>query len=140
MKMKKKNIKHFVVAISIILMMPMVSMASVTIKGKLVGVNSLTKSIMTPIDSNDPRIALEPDFVILTEDGEYYLIPNVPRKIKERNIYKKVKVVGVVNEKYRSIEADEFHVKKRIKYKIQWTKEQWEREKMRIYDDFTNLR
>ena len=137
----KRIIKiQIAVTISIIFLMPILSLASVTIKGKLVGVSSLIEGGITPVDRNDPRVAWEPDFVILTENGEYYLIPNVPREVKSENIYRKVKVIGKVDEKYSSINAEEFHVKKRVIYKLKWTQKDWEREQIRLYDDYTNVR
>ena len=136
--MKRINLIKIVVTISIFLMVPIVSIASVTIKGKIVGVNSLTEGGMTPVDSNDPRMAFEPDFVIITDTGDYYLIPNVPREVKAESIYKKVKVVGEVNEKYRSIEADEFYVKKRITFKIKWNKIEWERKEKMLFEAWIN--
>jgi hypothetical protein len=136
--MKRINLIKIVVTISIIVMVPILSIASVTIKGKIVGVNSLTEGGMTPVDSNDPRMALEPDFVMITDTGDYYLIPNVPREVKAKSIYKKVKVIGEVNERYKSIEADEFYVKKRLTFKIKWTKNKWERKQKLLFDAWIN--
>lgn len=119
--MKWKNIIKFLATVSIITFIPMASIAMETIKGKIVGFNSIISGKETPIDINDPHLDLEPDFVILMSNGDHYLVPNVPKEVKKKYYYQTVKVTGTINAKYRSIEADEFKVKKRKKYKTVWT-------------------
>ena len=44
--------------------------------------------------NDDNHIALEPDFVLVMPNGEYYFMPNLPRGVKARHAYKKVRVHG----------------------------------------------
>jgi len=44
--------------------------------------------------NDDNHIALEPDFVLVMPDGEYYFMPNITRGIKARHAYKNVRVHG----------------------------------------------
>ncbi len=44
--------------------------------------------------NDDNHIALEPDFVLVMPDGEYYFMPNIGRAVKARHAYKKVRVHG----------------------------------------------
>ena len=44
--------------------------------------------------NDDNHIALEPDFVLVLPDGEYYFMPNVYRSVKARHAYKNVRVHG----------------------------------------------
>jgi hypothetical protein len=78
-----------------------------------------------PTGIDDPHIDLEPDFVILLSDGSHFLIPNMPVEVKKKYIYKKVKINGKVNFEHRSIEAEEFKVKGRLKYKTVWTNREY---------------
>ena len=45
------------------------------------------------VDS-DKFIAMEPDFVLVMPNGEYYFIPNISRTVKVRHAYRKVVVQG----------------------------------------------
>ena len=44
--------------------------------------------------NDDNHIALEPDFVFVLPDGQYYFMPNIGRAVKARHAYKKVRVHG----------------------------------------------
>jgi hypothetical protein len=44
--------------------------------------------------NDDNHIALEADFVLVMEDGEYYFMPNVYRSVKARHANKRVRVHG----------------------------------------------
>ena len=119
--MKWKNIIKFLATVTIITFIPIASIAMETIKGKIVGFNSIIHGKESPTDVNDPHIDLEPDFVILMSNGDHYLIPNVPLRVKKKYIYQSVKITGNINFKHRSIEADEFKVRGKRKFKVVWT-------------------
>ena len=44
--------------------------------------------------NDDNHISLEPDFVFVMPNGEYYFIPNLPRDVKTRHAYEKVRIHG----------------------------------------------
>ena len=44
--------------------------------------------------NDDNHIALEPDFVLVMPNGEYYFMPNLARAVKARHAYKKVRIHG----------------------------------------------
>jgi len=44
--------------------------------------------------NDDNHIALEPDFVLVMPNGEYYFMPNLPRDVKTRHAYEKVRIHG----------------------------------------------
>ena len=44
--------------------------------------------------NDDNHIALEPDFVLVMPNGEYYFMPNLNRGIKARHAYKNVRIHG----------------------------------------------
>ena len=44
--------------------------------------------------NDDNHIALEPDFVLVMPNGEYYFMPNLNRSVKARHAYKKVRIHG----------------------------------------------
>ena len=44
--------------------------------------------------NKDKFIAMEPDFVLVMPNGEYYFIPNLNRSVKVRHAYRKVVIQG----------------------------------------------
>jgi hypothetical protein len=44
--------------------------------------------------NDDNHIALEPDFVFVMPNGDYYFMPNLPRDVKTRHAYEKVLIHG----------------------------------------------
>jgi hypothetical protein len=44
--------------------------------------------------NDDNHIALEPDFVLVLPNGDYYFMPNLARAVKARHAYKKVRIHG----------------------------------------------
>ena len=131
--MKRNIIRNMLGIIILILFIPMISSASEIVTGKIVGINSLTNGKEAPIDADDPHVALEPDFVIRTSEGDHYLIPLIPRVLKVRYLYQTVKVTGDINKEYKSITVDKLQVKKKEKYKTIWNKKRWEEEQAYLY-------
>ncbi len=78
--------------------------------GTVQGLQCVTTGKTCPIGKEDPVIAAERVFVVLTAEGDYYLVPNLDRAIMARNITEQVKVTGTINKKYRSITAKTFQV------------------------------
>ncbi len=135
--MKRKLINNILLIISIIFFLPMISNASETIKGKIVGFNSLIHGKEAPTGIDDPHISLEPDFVILLSDGSHYLIPNLPMEVKRKYIYKSVKITGDVNVEHRSIEAEKMKVRGKRKFKTVWTNKEYKRRQEQINQGWT---
>lgn len=130
----KRYIKGKVLtAFFIFLFLPMISNASETVTGTIVGFNSLIHGKESPIDSDDPHVDLEPDFVIQTSEGDHYLIPLIPRRLKVKYLYQTVKVTGDIIKKDRSISVDEFKIKKGEQFISAWTKGEWEEEQREIH-------
>lgn len=117
----KKNYLMLVVFVVISVMMSsMVSYAEMkTIEGKITGLNCVLFNYTCPIDKADPMLSIEKEFVLVTADGEYYLMPNIGLGLKARYALEVVEVVGDVNPRYKAI-----MVKKLIvKGKVVWTPE-----------------
>ncbi len=56
-----------------------------TISGKLNGHHCAHEGMTCPIDKLDPHVTLEADFVLMVNDG-YYFLPNLPRDTKVRHL------------------------------------------------------
>jgi hypothetical protein len=65
-------------------------------KVELVGVIKGAKCTHYQVEcyNDDNHIALEPDFVLVMPNGEYYFMPNLNRSIKARHAYKNVRIHG----------------------------------------------
>ena len=92
--------------------------------GSVQGLQCVTTGKTCPIGKEDPVIAAERVFVVLTAEGDYYFVPNLDRAIMARNITEQVKVTGTINKKYRSITAQTFQVwQDDGKWKKTWSEE-----------------
>ena len=80
--------------------------APATVEGTISGYTCVVLGKACPVDQEDPVIAAEQVFVVVKADGTYFLVPNIDRAVLARHITEKVRVTGVVDEKYKSIKAD----------------------------------
>ena len=106
-----------------------------TKEGTITGLACATVGYTCPIDQADPMVAVERDFVLLQDDGKWYIMPNLDRSVKARHVLNKAKVKGLVDETYRSIDVEELIVNGRVVWsmaaqrEIQERLEQLERER-----------
>jgi len=126
---KNSIIKKFVlVAIAIVTLGAGNALAS-TVEGTVQGFNCVVNKSICPTDNQDPHIAAESNFVVLSNDKNYFFVPNLDRAILARYFAKKVRVEGKAHERFNSIDANEFKVLQNNKWKTVWTKEQEMRER-----------
>jgi len=109
--MKRKYIITLLSAIALVFTISVTADAATSVTGWIQGFNCVRHGHQCPIDTLDPHLMLEPDFVLLLDDGDYYLLPNVARIVKAKYVHKSVKVTGDVISKYKSIEVDKLEVK-----------------------------
>jgi len=109
-KRQKRTVLGFVCAA--LLMTPVLSFAA-QIEGVVKGLNCTVKGISCPIDKQDPVIATERTFVIFTDSGAYYLVPNLDRAVLARHFDENIRLTGKVNQKYKTITADTLQVKQK---------------------------
>jgi len=126
--MKLKKLINILAIICITIFMPMLSIASETIKGKIVGFNSLTDSVKAPAGIGDSKNDLEPDIVFLITDNSHYLISNMPSEVKKIYISKSVKIIGNINDKHHFIEAEELKVKGRARFNTVWEDKEYKQQ------------
>ena len=65
---------------------------SVKLEGEIRGAKCT--HFQTECYNDDNHIALEPDFVLVLPNGDYYFMPNLARAVKARHAYKKVRIHG----------------------------------------------
>jgi hypothetical protein len=120
--------------VSALLMLPLMAQAAERIEGKMNGLQCAITGYVCPIDEKDPMIALESDFVVQQADGEYYIIPNIDRAIKAKYFLDEVAVVGDVNERYKSVTADELLVRQPDgTYQQVWSVQREQRQREQLY-------
>lgn len=81
-----------------------------TVSGKLVGVSCASHGEMCPTDKLDPHLVLEPDFVLVKDDGSFVFLPNLPRAVKVRYVLQQIMVQGEHNSKYNIVKVNEMKV------------------------------
>ena len=88
--------KVFCLAVLLFMMALSASLAIAGEKVKLEGEIRGAKCTHYQVEcyNDDNHIALEPDFVFVLPDGQYYFMPNIGRAVKARHAYKNVRVHG----------------------------------------------
>jgi hypothetical protein len=114
--------KVLLTALLVVLMAPVWVMAG-QVEGTIQGFSCVVQGKACPIDREDPLVTFERNFVVLTFNGDYYLIPNLDRAILARHLRERVRIKGIINKKYRSIEAEKLEVWKGSAWKTTWSKE-----------------
>ena len=128
MKGLKNNLATVLLAGILLCSLPLAASAAMETKtGTIAGLTCATVGYTCPIDQSDPMLALERDFVLVVESGDFYLMPNLDRGIKARHVLKEVTVKGLVNEKYRSIDVVELIIDGRTVWSLEMEREMRER-------------
>jgi hypothetical protein len=123
--MKKKA---FVILVALLLF-PALAMGG-QVEGSIQGLTCIVHGITCPIGKEDVIAALETNFVLYTEDGTAYAIPNIRHHILARYLNKTVRVTGDVNEERKSIYAQKMEAKEADTWQTTWS-EAMEREALR---------
>ena len=123
----------FAIPMLTLLTLPSIVMAD-TFSGKLNGHGCAHAGTTCPVDRLDPHLALESDFVLQKDDGDYYFLTDMPTSVKRRHALAIVKVDGKLNEKYGAINVNEFRVKKGDSYKLMWSKAMQKKERESLED------
>ena len=76
-------------------------------EGTIQGLTCVTEGKVCPVGQEDPMVALEENFVLLTENDSWYMLPNVSTNILVRHINSKVMVEGSKSPQYNAIRVDE---------------------------------
>jgi hypothetical protein len=90
----RKVFKALSVAVAIALAFPVVAFSQDKFEGKIQGASYVFNQTVQPIKSDDPKVRIERDFVLLASDGSVYFLPNVPRSMKIKAVNKEVRVYG----------------------------------------------
>ena len=137
--MKRNILLTLVLVIALALVAPVGAYAAKNFEGWMQGFNCVTHGHKCPIDTLDPHIMLESDFVLLLNDGDYFLLPNIARIVKAKYVHKAIRVIGNVNSKYKSIDVDQLQVKDGSSFKTVWSKkmmmEEWEKRRKEFYGE-----
>ncbi|MCK5097134.1 MAG: hypothetical protein KAR45_03485 [Desulfobacteraceae bacterium] len=69
---------------------------STQINGTIQGASYVINHTAQPMSGDDPKVALERDFVLQCDDGSYYFLPNLTRGLKSKLINQEVTISGEV--------------------------------------------
>jgi len=128
MKRFRRNLGSALIAGIFMLMLPLTASAAMeTVTGKIQGLTCVTAGYICPIDQADPMVALERDFVLTVESGDFYLLPNLDRALKARYVLQEVTVKGFMDEKYRSMDVAELIVDGKVVWSLEREREMRER-------------
>jgi len=121
----KKSSRFFMV-IFVLVSLPAWAMAG-PVEGSIQGLTCVTLGKLCPVDKEDPMIAAERIFVVLTKDNNYYFVPNLDRAILARHINQMVRVTGEISSKYKAIDAEKLEVFREDAWRTTWSSK-WQEE------------
>ena len=99
-----KKVIPFIVVLLTVSFFSVAAMAA-SIEGSVQGFTCVTQGKVCPVGQEDPMIAAENVFVVLTASKKFYFVPNLDRGIMARHINEKVKVDGKMSATYNAITA-----------------------------------
>jgi hypothetical protein len=102
-------------------------------EGSIQGLMCVTEGQVCPVGMEDALIATESTFVLLTDDGTWYMLPNLDRGILARHINQRVLVEGDKGERYNAITVDVLKVWQKGRWRVAWSLEMQQRLKEKIY-------
>ncbi len=92
-----------------------------TWEGSIQGLTCATQGKVCPVNMEDPLIAVENTFVLMTGPKKWYLLPNLNRGILARHLNKQVRVTGEKSPEYDSVIVKELYVNKLGKWRLPWS-------------------
>ena len=137
--------KTKIILISIVIGMftvPIHSIASEIISGRIVGLTKVTDNIeksttKAGVEKNTPV-----DLILFEVNNKLYKIVNVPNDEIVKYVNRSARIAGNIYDKYNIIEAEEIRIRKRTRYVKVWSDERlktinkwkkWEQEQKDIY-------
>jgi len=100
-----KKVIPFIVVLLTFCVFSVAAMAA-SIEGSVQGFTCVTQGKVCPIGQEDPMIAAENVFVVLTASKKFYFVPNLDRGIMARHLNEKVKIDGKMSGSYNAITAE----------------------------------
>lgn len=92
-------------------------------EGTIQGLHCVTIGKICPVGYEDPMAQAEENFVLLQENGDWYLLHNLKRGILARHINDNVRVIGEMQSKYQAIDVKALKVYKDDAYETVWSEE-----------------
>jgi hypothetical protein len=118
-----KKMALFFVVVFVFVLLPVWASAAI-VEGSVQGYGCVVKVTVCPIGKEDPHVAVERVFVVLTGDKDYYFVPNVDRATLARHVNEMVRITGKLSSKYKSIEAETIDVMHKGSWKQTWSAEE----------------
>lgn len=114
--------KKFIFLITLLILLSSVYAfgASGTIEGTVEGYNCVVQGKTCPVGMEDPLVATENTFVVLTSENKYYFVPNVDRAVMARHVAEMVRIKGDINQQNNSIKAQSIETFKNGQWKAAW--------------------
>lgn len=107
---------------ALFLAVPGLAMAG-SYEGTVQGFHCVTQGKVCPVGKEDPMAAVESVFVLHIKADKYYFVPNVDRGIMARHLNERIKVEGVVSDRFNSIQATDLYVDEGGQWKKTWSKD-----------------
>ena len=109
--------KLFLMVCLFVLVTPVIAFgAAGSLEGTIEGYNCVMQGKTCPIGGEDPLVATEFTFVLLTPGNKFYFVPNIDRAVMARHVAEQVRITGDISA--NAIKAQTIEVKKDGKWKV----------------------
>lgn len=125
--MKKQHWFSLLIAAALTVISPVGAMTTKTLEGRMQGYQCVVHGHVCPVDSLDPHLMLEPDFVLVAEKGEYWLMPNIDRVVKAKYVHQPIRVTGILSDRYNSVDVVLLEVEEDGRFVTVWSQEMMEK-------------
>ncbi len=83
-----------------------------SLEGTIQGYNCVLQGKTCPVGGEDPLVATEFTFVLLTPDNKFYFVPNIDRAVLARHVAEEVRINGDINKEKNAIKASSILAKR----------------------------
>jgi len=83
-----------------------------SLEGTIQGYNCVLQGKTCPVGGEDPLVATEFTFVLLTPDNKFYFVPNIDRAVLARHVAEEVRINGDINKEKNAIKASSIQAKR----------------------------
>jgi len=104
--------KLFLIFFLLLLTPVMAFGAQGTLEGTIQGYNCVMQGKTCPVGSEDPLVATEFTFVLLTSDNKFYFVPNIDRAVLARHVAEEVRINGDIDKGKNAIKASSLEAKR----------------------------
>ena len=114
--------KAILLILIMVILYPVIAFGSpAIIQGTIQGYNCVSQGRTCPVGQEDPLVATESVFVVLTPDKKFYFFPNLDRAVMARHVNEQVRISGDLDQDRNLIRAQKLETYQNGQWVTVWT-------------------